>query len=64
MGTLAWVLGSLGGLCGIMGLIVATEAIEALKDLPAPMTAEFWILLAILLVLGCIASLNSRVGYD
>ena len=64
MGILAWVLGSLSGLSGIMALIVATEAVDALKDLPAPMTADFWLLLAIVLMLGCIASLNARTGYD
>ena len=65
MGILAWVLGSLSGLSGIMGLIVATEAIPALADLPAALTGQFWLLLAILLMLGCIAAINSKSdSYD
>jgi len=60
MGILAWVLGCLAGLSGIMGIVVATDTIDALADLPAPMTAMFWLGLAILLMLGCIAALNSR----
>jgi len=57
---LAWILGCLAGLSGIMGIVVATDAIPALADLPAPMTAMFWLTLGILLLLGCIAALNSR----
>lgn len=64
MGILAWVLGSLSGLSGVMGLIVATEAIPALADMPDQMTATFWLLLAILFMLGCLASINSRSGYE
>ena len=60
MGILAWILGCLAGLCGIMGIVVATDAIAALSDLPAPMTAMFWLTLGILLMLACIAALNSR----
>lgn len=61
---LSWVLGCLSGLCGIMGILVATEAIPALDNLPAPMTAVFWLLLGILLMLGCIAALNTHTEYD
>ena len=61
---LAWILGCLAGLCGIMEIITATEAIAALADLPTPMTAMFWLTLGILLMLGCIAALNSRPEYD
>ncbi|MBN2240413.1 MAG: hypothetical protein JW712_11630 [Dehalococcoidales bacterium] len=65
MEILAWILGGLSGLSGIMGLIVATESIPELADLPPAMDAGFWLLLAILLMLGCIASVNSRSGgYD
>ena len=61
MRILAWILGCLAGLSGIMGIIIATDAIDALADLPAPMTAMFWLTLGILLMLGCIAALNSRM---
>ena len=61
---LALVLGCLAGLSGIMGIITATEAIAAMADLPAQMTALFWLALGILLMLGCIAALNSRPEYD
>lgn len=60
MGILAWILGCLAGLSGLMGIVVATDTIDALADLPAPMTAMFWLTLGILLLLGCIAALNSR----
>lgn len=62
MGILSWILGSLSGLSGIMGLLVATEAIPELAKLPAPMTASFWLLLAILLMLACLATLRSPSG--
>ena len=64
MGIVSWVLGSLSGLCGLMGLVVATEAIPELANLPPAMTAEFWLLLAILLMLCCIAALRSNPGYE
>ena len=57
---LAWILGCLAGLSGIMGIIVATDTIPALADLPALMNAMFWLTLGILLMLGCIAVVNSR----
>ena len=40
---LSWILGCLAGLSGIMGIIIATDAIPALADLPAPMNAMFWL---------------------
>jgi zinc transporter ZupT len=64
MGILAWVLGSLAGLSGIMGIIVGTEAIPELADLPGPLNAMFWLTLGILLMLGCIACVNSRTDYE
>ena len=64
MGILAWVLGCLAGLSGIMGIVVATDTIEALSDLPAPMTEMFWLALGILLMLGCIATVNSRTEIE
>ena len=64
MRILAWILGCLAGLSGIMGIIIATDTIDALADLPAPMTAMFWLALGILLMLGCIAALNSRTEME
>jgi hypothetical protein len=64
MRILAWILGCLAGLSGIMGIIIATDTIDALADLPAPMTAMFWLVLGILLMLGCIAALNSHTEME
>ncbi len=60
MRILAWILGCLAGLSGILGIVVATDTISALSSLPEPMTAMFWLTLGILLMLACIAALNSR----
>jgi hypothetical protein len=57
---LAWILGSLGGLCVLMGIITATETVPELEQLPAPFTAMFWLTLAIILMLSCIAAVLSR----
>ncbi len=62
MAILSWILGSLSGLSGILALLIATEAIPELANLPAAMTAEFWLLLAILLMLACLATLRSPSG--
>jgi hypothetical protein len=35
-----------------------------LGDLPAPMTEMFWLALGILLMLGCIATVNSRTEIE
>jgi hypothetical protein len=64
MRILAWILGCLAGLSGIMGIIVATDTIPALADLPVPMTEMFWLTLGILLMLGCIAAVNSRAEME
>ena len=61
---LAWILGCLAGLSGIMGIVVATDTIDALADIPAPMTEMFWLALGILLMLGCIAAVNSRTEME
>ncbi|OGN89746.1 MAG: hypothetical protein A2158_04440 [Chloroflexi bacterium RBG_13_46_14] len=64
MGIVAWILSCLAGLSGIMGIVVAADAIPALADLPAPMTAMFWLTLGILLMLACIAAVNSRTEME
>lgn len=61
---LAWILGCLGGLSAIMGIVTATEAVPALAELPDPFTAMFWLTLAVVLMLGCIAAVNSRTEYE
>jgi hypothetical protein len=61
---LTWVLGSLGGLSAIMGILTATEAIPELAKLPEPMTQLFWLGLAIVFMLGCIASLQAPSSYE
>ena len=61
---LAWILGVLGGLSAVMGIVTATEAIPALEQLPAPFTAIFWLTLAIVLMLSCIAAVLSRTEYE
>jgi predicted outer membrane lipoprotein len=61
---LAWVLGTLGGLSAVMGIITATEAVPAFEQLPAPFTAMFWLTLAVVLMLSCIAAVLSRTEYE
>jgi hypothetical protein len=61
---LTWVLGSLGGLSAIMSILVATEAIPELASLPEAMTPLFWLGLAIVCMLGCIATLQSPQGFE
>ena len=61
MGVLAWVLGILGGLCTVMGIITAAEVISLLG---AAFTPMFWLVLAGVLLLACIAAAFSRTGYE
>ena len=65
MAIIAWILGSLSGLSGIMGIIVAADIIPELANLPAAMTPVFWLLLAILLAIGCLGTLKATPqGFD
>jgi len=64
MAIAALVIGVLGGLCAVMGILTASEAIAFLADLPAQFTALFWVALGAVLLLGCIACLNSRSEYE
>jgi len=64
MAIAAWVIGVLGGLCAVMGVVTATEAVTFLADLPAQFTALFWVALGAVLLLGCLACLNSRSEYE
>lgn len=64
MAIAALVIGVLGGLCAVMGILTASEVIVFLADLPAQFTALFWVALGAVLLLGCIACLNSRSEYE
>ena len=59
MKLLALILGILGGLCAIMGIITALAVIEV-----AALTWMFWLVLAAILLLGCIAAGVSHTEYE
>lgn len=61
MGILALILGILGGLCGVMGIITAAGVVPTLG---AEFTVMFWLVLAGILLVACIASLLSRSSYE
>ena len=61
MAILAWVLGIVGGLCAAMGIVTAAE-VDTL--LGAEFSAIFWLALAAVLLLGCIATVVSRSSYE
>jgi len=65
MGVLALILGILGGLCAIAGVLTAVGVIPALVAGgtaigPITYTTVGWGGLAVILLLGCIASLLAR----
>jgi len=69
MGVLALILGILGGLCMVMGIITAVGVAPALVAggtaiSPIAYTTIGWGGLAALLLLGCIATLIARSGYE
>jgi len=65
MGILALVLGILGGLCAVMGIITATEVVTWFDTaLPKTFTETFWLTLAGVLLLACIATALSRREYE
>ena len=61
MGVLAWVLGILGGLCTVMGILTAVEVVPAFIGSVAYDTIG-WGGLAVIYLLGCIATLVARGG--
>jgi len=61
MAILAWILAILGGLCAVMGIITATGVIPLVG---AAFTAMFWLALAGVLFLACIAAALGRGGYE
>ena len=63
MAMLALLLGILGGLCAAMGIVTATEAFQ-FELLGDGFTAMFWMALAAVLLLGCIAAAVSRSAYE
>lgn len=66
MGVLALILGLLGGLCAVMGIISAVEVIPALEVIPVLGALDwmFWLVLAGILFLACIAVSVARSGYE
>ncbi len=61
MAIFAWLTGFLGGLCAVMGIITATGVIPLVG---AAFTAMFWLALAGVLFLACIAAALGRGGYE
>jgi len=61
MGLLAWILGTLGGLCAVVGIITAAEVIPTLGS---EFTWMFWLILAGVLFLACIACAIGRSAYE
>ena len=57
MGMLAWILGILGGLCAVMGIITAIEVVPVFME---GLTTMYWLVLAAVLLLGCIAATLGR----
>ena len=64
MGILAWVLGILGGLSAVMGIVTALDVIPLLGELPEGLNTMFWMVLGAILLLACIAALQSRTEYE
>ncbi len=65
MAIAAWIFGIFGGLCGVMGIITAAEvAPELTAMLGDGFTAMFWLALAAVLLLACIAAAVSRTEYE
>ncbi len=61
MGSLAWMLGTLGGLSMVMGIITAAEVVPLLG---AAFTWTFWFMLAVILFLACIAFAVGHSRYE
>ncbi|MFC1873906.1 hypothetical protein ACFLYX_01240 [Chloroflexota bacterium] len=65
MAIAAWILGILGGLCAVMGIITAAEVAPQITALLGDgFTAMFWLALAAVLLLTCIAAAVSRTEYE
>ena len=61
MAILAWILAILGGLCAVMGIITAAGVIPLVG---AAFSAMFWLALAGVLLLACIAAALGRGEYE
>jgi hypothetical protein len=61
MGALAWTFGAVGGLCMVMGIITAAEVVPLLGS---EFTSMFWLALAAVLFLACIAFAVGRSRYE
>ncbi len=74
MGLIALILGLLGAACAVIGILTAFEILEILPlfsaggELIGPVVFDtlFWLVLAVILLLGCIATYASRIakGYE
>ena len=60
MKLLASILGTLGGLCATMGIVTTLAVIAEVMAL----TWIFWMVLAAILLLGCIAANTGRSEYE
>jgi len=61
MGLLAWILGILGGLCAVAGIITAAEVVPVFFR---QFDGMFWLTLAAVLLLACIAAAIGRSAYE
>ena len=61
MGTLAWLFGFLGGACAVMGIITAVEIVPLLAP---QLTWMFWLVLAAVLSIICVACAVRHTGYE
>ena len=62
MGFAAAIVGAIGGLCAVIGIVTAAEVTIPL--ISAGFTSMFWLSLATVLLLGCIAAALSRNQYE
>ena len=61
---LTYILGILGGLSAATGIVAALDMVPFLAGLPAGFTPMFWLVLAAVLMLGCIATLLTHSEYE
>ncbi len=64
MGSTAVILGIIGGLCTVMGIITVSEVFPTLAIIMPQFTWNFWFALSAVLLLGAIAFVLGRGGYE
>ena len=64
MGLTAVILGIIGGLCAVMGIITVSEVLPTLAIVMPQFTWNFWFALSAVLLLGAIAFVLGRGGYE